>query len=117
MGAFEGRLAIDHRAIDQLVEGAVPALSQHVIDVFTRRHLEAGMGNAEALRQLADHPVVLARFAGRLDQLRADGEILVAAGAIEVVVFEEGGGGQHHVGHLRGVGHELLVHRHEEILA
>ncbi len=80
-------------------------------------HVEAGMLGAEPLGQLADHEVILARLAGRFDQLAGDLEGGVAAGGVEVVVLEEGGGGQHHVGEGRGLGHELLVHAGEQILA
>ena len=80
-------------------------------------HGEAGMLGAEALRQRADHLVVGAAFAGRLDQLRPEQDVLVAAALVDVVVLEEHGRRQHDVGHLRRLGHELLVHADEQILA
>ena len=73
------------------------------------------MLGAEALGQPAHHLVVVAAFARRLDQLGPEDEILVAAAAIDVVVLEEHGRRQHHVGHLRGLGHELLVHADEQV--
>ena len=75
------------------------------------------MLGAEPPRQRADHLVIGAAFAGRLDQLRSEQNVLAAAGRIDIVVLDEHGGGQHHVGHLRRVGHELLVHAHEQIVA
>ena len=44
-------------------------------------------------------------------------DVLVAAAAIDVVVLEEHGGRQHDVGELGRVGHELLVHAGEEVVA
>ena len=75
------------------------------------------MLGAEPARQRADHLVVGAAFAGRLDQLRPEQNVLTAAGGIEVVVLDEHGGGQHHVGDFRRVGHELLVHADEQVVA
>ena len=43
--------------------------------------------------------------------------MLIAAAAIDVVMLEEHGGRQDDVGQLRRVGHELLVHAGEEVLA
>ena len=56
-------------------------------------------------------------FAGGLDQLVGEFHILMAAARIDVRMFEEHGGGQHHIGHGRRVSHELLMHDGEEILA
>ena len=50
-------------------------------------------------RQRADHLVVGAAFAGRLDQLRPEQNVLVAAALVDVVVLEEHGRRQHDVGH------------------
>ena len=58
-----------------------------------------------------------AALAGRIDQLWPDRNVLVAAAVIEIVVLHEHGRRQHDVGHLRRLGHELLVHRDEQILA
>ena len=43
--------------------------------------------------------------------------MLVAAAAIDVVMLEEHGGRQHDVGELGRVGHELLVHAGEQVVA
>ena len=75
------------------------------------------MLGADALGQRADHVVVGAAFARRLDQLGAEQDVLVAAALVDVVVLQEHGGRQHHVGHLRRRRHELLVHAHEQVLA
>jgi hypothetical protein len=61
--------------------------------------------------------VVGPALARRLDQLRPQHDVLVAAALVEVVVLEEHGGGQHDVGHPRGLGHELLVHGDEQVVA
>ena len=41
----------------------------------------------------------------------------MAAALIDVVVLEKHGRRQDHVGHAGGLGHELLVHAHEQVLA
>ena len=43
--------------------------------------------------------------------------VLMAAAVVEIVVLHEHRRGEHDVGHLRCLGHELLVHRDEQILA
>ena len=75
------------------------------------------MLGAEALRESAKNLVVGAALARRVDELRPDLEMLVAAAGIEIVVLHEHGRGQHDIGHERRLGHELLVHADEEILA
>ena len=49
--------------------------------------------------------------------LRPEQDVLVAAALVDVVVLEEHGRRQHDVGHLRRLGHELLVHADEQVLA
>ena len=53
----------------------------------------------------------------RLDDLRPELDVLMAAALIDVVMLEEGRGRQHEVREARRVGHELLVHAGEEIVA
>ena len=65
----------------------------------------------------ADHLVVGAALARRLDQLGAELDVAVAAGLVDVVVLEEHRRGQHDVGHRGRLGHELLVHGDEQVLA
>ena len=78
---------------------------------------EARMLGADALGQIADHLMIVAAFARRLDQLAAEHDVLVAAALIDVVMLEEHGGGQHDVGEFRRLGHELLMHADEQIFA
>ena len=75
------------------------------------------MFGVQPLRQRADHFVVRAARAGRLDDLRPEDDVLVTAGLVHVVVLEEHGGRQHDVRDRRGFGHELLVHADEEVVA
>ena len=44
-------------------------------------------------------------------------DVLVAAALVEVVVLHEHRRGQHDVGHQGRLGHELLVHADEQVLA
>ncbi len=110
-------LAVDPAVFLKLGERAPTGLAQADIDQFARGHVETGMADAEPLRQRANHLVIGAAFAPRLDQLRPEQNILAAAGGIEIVVLDEHGGRQHDVGDFRGVGHELLVHADEQIVA
>ena len=117
MRGGEIRLAIDPAVGLERGEGAPAGILQRPVDQLARRHGEARMLGAEPLRQRADHLVVRAALARRLDQLRPEQDVLAAAGEIEIVVLDEHGRGQDHVRDLRGVGHELLVHADEQIVA
>ncbi len=64
-----------------------------------------------------DHLVIRAAPGRRVDRLRRELEMLVAAGGVEVVVLEKHGRRQHDVGVPRGVGQKLLVHADEQIVA
>ena len=71
----------------------------------------------DPLGQGADHLVVGAAFARRLDELAAEPDILVAAARIDVVVLEEHGRRQDDVGHGGRLRHELLMDGDEQIVA
>ena len=113
----ERRLAVDPAVGFEFGQRAALGHPQHLVDQFARAHVKAAMRGAETLGQAGDHLVIGAAFARRLDQLRPEDEILVAAAAIDVVVLEEGRRRQHDVGHLRRLGHELFVHADEQIVA
>ena len=74
------------------------------------------MAGAKSGRETPDNLVVGAALARRLDQLATDLQVAVAARLIQIVVFEEHGGGQHDVGPARRLGHELLVHCDEQVV-
>ena len=105
-----------------------PALAQHGLGVRPARgaqrgidelhlgHVEAAMFRAQPHRQPLQHRVVGAALARRLDQLRADLEVGVAAGLVQVVVFHEHRCRQHHVGPASRLCHELFVHADEQIV-
>ena len=75
------------------------------------------VGNAETLGQFLDDEEIGAHGRWRLDHLGAKQDVLMAAAAIEIVMFEKHRGGQDDVGELGRVGHELLVHGDEKIIA
>ena len=75
------------------------------------------MLGAEPLCECADHIVVGAGFRVRFDHPGAHQQVAVAAAHIDVVMLQEGRRRQHDVGIARGVGHELLVHGEEEVIA
>ena len=76
-----------------------------------------GWAGAEPPRQLADHVMVGPALGVGLEQLARDLDAGVAGRLVDVVVLEEHGRRQHDVGHLRGLGHELLVHADEQVVA
>ncbi len=117
MGLAERRLAIDPAVGFEFGERAAFGRAQHLIDQLARTHCKARMFGADADGKRRVHLVIGAAFARRLDQFGSENEVLVAAAAIDVIVLEEGGRRQHHVGHFRRFGHELLVHASEKILA
>ena len=104
-------------ALFQRLEIGALRIGQRPVDQFAGAHVEARMAGADALREIGDHLMVVAAFARRLDELPPEHDVLMATALIEVVMFEEHGGGQHDIGEFRRLGHELLVHADEEILA
>ena len=117
MRGGEIRLAVDPAVFFQFGERAPAGFAQAHVDQLARGHGEAGMARAEALAQRANHLVIGAALTGRLDELRPEQNVLAAAGGIKIVVLDEHGGRQDDVRDLGGVGHELLVHADEQILA
>jgi hypothetical protein len=75
------------------------------------------MRGIETSGKTTQYLVIRTAFAGRLDQFGSNRNVLVAASIIEIVVFHEHRSRQHDIRHLRGFGHELLVHHHEQVLA
>ena len=115
---LEIRLAVDPALGFELGERAPAGLLQACQSIISRGVMsKPGCSAPSALRQRADHLVVGTAFARRLDRLGAEHDVLVAAALIDVVVLHEHGRRQHQVGHPRGLGHELLVHADEQILA
>ena len=117
MALFEGRAAIDPALRAQRVGAAIPRSPEGPVDHLPGVDAEAFVLGAEAPGEPAQHVVVGARLAERLDGARAELEMGVAERDIEIVVFEEGRRRQHDIRHARGLGHELLVHADEQILA
>ena len=87
------------RLASSSVQRAPAGIPQRPVDQLARRHRKARMLRAEPLGERADHLMVGAAFARRLDQLRPQQDVLVPAALVDVVVLEEHGRGQHHVGH------------------
>ena len=112
----EIRLNIAPQVGLQRCDIAMAALLQRGVDQFARRHLEGGVHRVEAPAKSLQYFMVGAAFAWRIDQFGADRDMLLATAVIEIVVLHEHGRRQHDVGHLGRLGHELLVHRDEQIL-
>ena len=93
------------------------ALFQGGVDQFARRHLKARMDGADASGDPLQHLVIGAALAGRIDQLRPDRDMLVAAAEIEIVVLHEHRRRQHDIGHHSRFRHELLMHDNKQVLA
>ena len=117
MRLLERRLKVEPARRLQRREVAVARFAQGPVDDLARAHRERRVLGAETLRQRDDHLVVRAAALRRLDDLRRELQVLVAARGVDVVVFEEHRRGQHDVGVARRVGHELLVHAGEQVLA
>src|SRR6516225_10434383 len=109
----ERRLAVNPAVGIKLGQGAALRYLQHLVDQLARAHAEAAVLGTNALGERRNHFVIIAALAWRLDQLRPENDVLVAAAAIDVVVLEERSRRQHDVGYQRGLGQELLVYAHE----
>ena len=116
MRALEGRHDVDPVLGIERLEARPLRIDERPVDELPRSHGEAGVLGSHAPREIADHFVVAAAFAGRLDELAAEHQVRVATALIDVVMLEEHGGGEHDVGEFRRLGHELLVDAGEEIL-
>ena len=117
MRLFEGLLAVDPAALLQFGQGAAPGLAQGLVDDHARAHVEGRMPKPEPARQTADDFVVAAALARRLDQLRPEQDVLLAAALVHVVVLDEHGRRQNDVGHAGRIGHDLLVDDGEKVFA
>ena len=117
MGGGKIRLAVDPVFGFEFSERAPSGFLQRGVDQLPRGHGEARMFRAQPFGQSANDFVIGAAFAGRLDELWSEQKILTATGGVEIVVLDEHGRRQHHVGHFCGIGHELFVHANEQILA
>ena len=78
---------------------------------------EVRVGQAHGAREQLHHLPVGARLALRLDHRVGELHVEVAERLVEIGVLHGGGGGEHEVGVVRGVGEVLLVDHREEILA
>ena len=117
MRVLEARHGVDP-AFAQHRRGIRPARrAQRRVDDLHRRHLEAGMLGAQPRCQALQYLVVRAALAGRLDQLRADLDVAVPAGLVQIVVLHEHRCRQHDVGPARRLRHELLVRADEQVVA
>ena len=101
MRGLEIGLHVDPFVVLEAREVAEAALAEHDVDMLLLGQAEARhMRDAEPLGQFLDDEMVGARPLGRVDQLRPEDDVLVAAAAIDVVMLEEHGGRQHDVGEL-----------------
>src|SRR4029078_1084631 len=85
----ERRLAVDPLVGLDLGKRPTVRHLQHPVDELARAPREPSMLGAKPLRQSADHFVITAAFARRLDQLRSKNEVLVPAAAVNIVVLEK----------------------------
>ena len=90
---------------------------QRRVDELARAHVEAAMRDAEPGGKAVDHVVIGAALARRVDQLQPQPDVLVAAAGVEIVVLQKHRRRQDDVGGARRLGHELLVHGDEQVLA
>ena len=95
-----------------LLEAGEQAVRELLVGLAEERILEA-----EAPRDQAEHLGVRLRLPARLDRGLVPGQVVMAPGEDHVEVLELRGRGEHHVGVCGGVGHELLEHDREQVLA
>src|SRR5580704_5155231 len=100
VGGGKIRLAIDPALGLEFRERAPTGFLQRGVDQLARRHAKARMFRAQPFRQTTNDLVIGPAFAGRIDQLRPEQEVLTAARGVKIVVFDEHGRGQHDVGHF-----------------
>ena len=117
MRGVEIRLDVDPVLLREFVDAAPAGLLQDVVRELARAHRKTGMAGADRLGNGADRVVIGPALSRRVDELAGEFQILMAAARIDVVMFEEHRGGQHDIGHRGGLGHEMLVHDREQILA
>ena len=86
-------------------------LRDEVVDGVT----ETGFSESHALGELREEPDVGASLAQGLDRLFGKLHVVMAVGALNILMFEERRCGQENVGVVGGVGEELLVDDGEQI--
>ena len=97
---------------------AQAAFRQHQVDMLALAHAESRhIRHTQPLSQFLDHVMVGARAGRRLDHLRPQRDVLVAAALVDVVVLQEHRRRQHDVGEPGRIGHELLVDAGEQVVA
>src|SRR5262245_61071855 len=117
MRLAEGRLAIEPTIGGEFGKRSTLGYPQHLVDQVARAHLESTVVGTKAFGECANHLMIVAAFARRLDQFGSENEILVSASAINIVVLEEGRRRERHICHLAWLRHELLMNADEQILA
>ena len=117
MPGLEPRPAIEPDAFLERLGPRQPAGVQRRFNQFEGGHREAGMPRAQPLAR----PQITSWLERHSPMGRHDGaadlQKRVAAGGIEVVMFEKGRRRQHDVGHRGRLGQELLVDADEQIVA
>ncbi|OWK24136.1 hypothetical protein AJ87_26200 [Rhizobium yanglingense] len=102
--------------LDEVIVVRQAACFENAVNHFPGAKAEAWLiRNAEALCELLDDKKVGAHRRRRFDEFRAEQDMVLAAGAVDVVMLDEHRGGNDDIGHFRRLGHELLVYGHEEI--
>ena len=114
---LERRLAVDPVLAFERLQPGPAGQGEGPVDDLALRHLEARVFGAEPPREVPDDGVVRPAFPRRLDDPGPEDDVLVSPALVDVVVLDEHRRGQDHVGDLRRLGHELLVHADEEVLA
>ena len=117
MRGVEIRLEINPALVLDPVQTAKSGGGQGFVDDFQLAHLEAAMGAAKAAGQFRQHIMIAAAACRAVDGFRREMEMAVPAGGINVVMLQEHRRRQHDIGEFGGVGHELLMHAQEKILA
>ena len=117
MRGLEWLCAIEPGALDKFLRPGQAAGPQGLGDDLERGHPEPAMLGAEPFGESRNAPRGSSGTRHRAAHRPVHLQEGVGAGGVDVVMFEERRRRQHDVGHRRGLGHELLVHADEQVVA
>ncbi len=101
----------------QILKTAPAGILQGPVDDLALAHGKAGMLGPHRTGNGTDHLMVGAAFSRWVHGLQSQLDMLVATCGIKVIMLKEHGRRQNKVGHLRRIGHELLMHHGEQVIA
>ena len=89
MSLFERLLAVDPARLLELGQRPAPRVAQRPVDQVARTHGEPRVLDPEPSGQAADDLVIRPAVPRRIDQLRPEQDMLLAAGLVDIVMLDE----------------------------